>query len=116
MFCKHCGSQIDDDSVFCPRCGAVQTAPVQVQPVPVQQETTNVLAIVGFVLSFFVTIAGLICSIIGLKRAPQLGGKGRGLAIAGIIISAVSMALAFILLIVLFALYDSLPYNPFLYS
>lgn len=24
MFCKHCGLQIDDDSVFCQKCGATQ--------------------------------------------------------------------------------------------
>ena len=25
MYCKKCGSQIDNDSVFCPKCGANQT-------------------------------------------------------------------------------------------
>ena len=25
MFCKKCGSQIDEDSVFCSKCGANQT-------------------------------------------------------------------------------------------
>lgn len=25
MFCKHCGSQIDEDSVFCQKCGEKQT-------------------------------------------------------------------------------------------
>ncbi len=40
-------------------------------------------------LSFFVPIAGLICSILGIKRAPQYGGKGQGLAIAGLVISIV---------------------------
>ena len=52
----------------------------------------NVCAIVGFVLSFFVPIAGLVLSIIGIKRAYL-----RGLAIAGVVISAVHLFFAFIL-------------------
>ena len=64
-----------------------QPAP-QPAPQPVAQGS-NTLAIVGFVLSFFVPIAGLICSILGIKRAPQYGGKGQGLAIAGLVISIV---------------------------
>ena len=55
--------------------------------------STNVMSIVGFVLSFFVPIAGLVCSIIGLKQCKASGdGEGRGFAIAGIVISSISVA------------------------
>lgn len=95
MFCKNCGKEIDDKAAICIYCG-VSTS-YNEKP---QQEATNVLAIVGFILSFFISIAGLICSIIGYKRAPDFGGKGKGLALAGIIISAVSMAISLIYIVI----------------
>ena len=49
------------------------------------------MAIIGFVLSFFFALLGLIFSIIGLKKAKQLGGSGQGLAVAGLIISILGM-------------------------
>ena len=100
MFCKNCGSQIDDSAVVCPHCGA-STGSFTGGGVSTTNEN-NTMAIVGFILSFFVAIAGLICSIIGLKRAPQFGGKGKGMAIAGIILSALSMFFSFIIFIVSF--------------
>lgn len=48
----------------------------------------NGVAVAGFILSFFIALAGLICSIIGLKQTKERGEKGRGLAIAGITLSA----------------------------
>ncbi|GAA1285245.1 hypothetical protein Psi02_32320 [Planotetraspora silvatica] len=55
-------------------------------------KTSNGLAVAGFVLAFLVSPIGFILSIIGLVVAPKRGGKGRGLAIAGIIISLVVTA------------------------
>lgn len=52
-------------------------------------KTTNGMAIAGFVCSFFFQILGLIFSIIGLCQVKTSGEKGRGLAIAGIVISSV---------------------------
>ena len=71
-----------------------------------RQEDGNVIAVVGFVLAFFVPLAGLICSIIGLKKSKSLAGKNRGLALAGVILSAVFMLLTFIYIVavVLFAI------------
>ena len=101
MFCKNCGKEIDDRAVVCPNCG------VQVGTVTPAEEKTNTLAIVGFVLSFFVAIAGLICSIIGLKRAPSLGGKGRGLATAGIVISIIELVFVVIYIIIFIAMFSA---------
>jgi len=72
---------------------APQPAPqAKPQPAPVQSGATNTLAIVGFVLSFFISLAGLICSCIGLKKAnTEFGGNGKGLAIAGIVISSIGL-------------------------
>ena len=66
---------------------------------PPQQQTTdnNTLALVGFIMSFFVPIVGLILSILGLKNS-KVSGKRKGLAIAGIIISGVTMVINFALI------------------
>lgn len=114
MFCKHCGSQLRDDSTFCHNCGAVandrqpqryaSSQPQQYQP-PYPQNGyarssgNNTLAIVGFVLAFFFPLAGLICSILGYNKAKQ-GAPHSGLALAGVIISAVFVALSILLLVI----------------
>ena len=76
--------------------------------------TSNGLAISGFVCSLIfipiglgvlAAIAGLVLSILGLNNAKKLpGNKGHGLALAGIIISAVRIALLLIGIIALLAL------------
>ena len=94
MFCKNCGSNIDDNAVVCPRCG------VQVGEVKPKTEEGNTIAIAGFVLAFFIPIAGLICSIIGRKRAKNSGAPYGGFALAGIIISAIDLVLSVVLIII----------------
>ena len=90
MFCKNCGKDIDDNAVVCPHCG-VATKSTEVQP---QASGSNGLAIAGFVLSLLgFNLIALILSIVGLNKAKKLGGTGKGFAIAGIIISAVSMVI-----------------------
>ena len=51
----------------------------------------NVLAIVGFILAFVFALAGLVVSIIALSQIKKTGERGRGLAIAGIIIGLLSI-------------------------
>ncbi len=50
---------------------------------------TNTLAIVGFILAFVVTLAGIIVSAIALKQIKQTGEGGHGLALAGVILGIV---------------------------
>ena len=54
-------------------------------PTP-QQPQKNGFAVAGFILSLL-PLLGLIFSILGLVRAGKIGGKGKGLAIAGIVLS-----------------------------
>jgi hypothetical protein len=56
-------------------------------PVAPQQQK-NGFAVAGFVLSLL-PLLGLIFSILGLVRAGKIGGKGKGLAIAGLVLSIV---------------------------
>ena len=55
------------------------------QPAPAAQKT-NTLAIVGFILSFFVTVAGIIVSVIALRQIKQTGEAGHGFALAGLML------------------------------
>ncbi len=92
MFCKNCGKEIDDKAAICTYCG-----------VATKNETssgTNTLAIVGFVLSLLVPVAGLVCSILARKKCRESGEGGEGLARAGIIISSVELGLEFVSVLV----------------
>jgi len=53
-----------------------------------EQQKSNGMATAGFVLAFFIPLLGMIFSIIGLTKSKD-SGKGKGLAIAGIVISLV---------------------------
>ena len=97
MFCKNCGKEINDNAVVCPHCG-VQVAQVQTTSNASSNET-NTMAIIGFVFTFIIPLVGLICSIIGYKRAKNEGANLKGLALAGIILSALYIGLAFIIVI-----------------
>ena len=90
MFCPKCGKDIRDDSAFCPFCGAQVGIPVQQRPVK-----TNVVAIIGFIFAFLFSPVGFICSIIGTVHAKNCGGSGKGLAIAGVIVSVLISSLSF---------------------
>ena len=88
MYCPNCGKVIEDKAVICPHCG-VATG---------NSNESNILAIVGFILSFFSTVIGLVLSILGYKKSLELNGKGKGLATGGIIISSVSIVIAVIII------------------
>ncbi|MDE7452925.1 MAG: DUF4190 domain-containing protein [Clostridia bacterium] len=95
MFCKNCGKEIDDKATICVHCG-VPTANAQTQQQAVAPAApNNGFAIAGLVCSFFsfAAVIGLILSIIGLRKAktPEYNGKGKGLAIAGIVISCITL-------------------------
>lgn len=65
-------------------------------------EENNGMAIAGFVCSFFVPVVGVVLSAIGLSRVKKnITSKGKGLAVAGLVISIVGIAVQ---LISLFAL------------
>ena len=56
----------------------------------------NGMCIAGFVLSFFISILGLIFSAIGMKQADERNESGKGLATAGLVISIVFLAIKLI--------------------
>ncbi len=66
------------------------------QATPAAADPNRTLTIVGFVLAFLCSLAGLIISIIAYNRSKAVGYKNN-LALAGIIISAVLMVLSIVL-------------------
>jgi hypothetical protein len=60
---------------------------------------TQPLSIWGFVLSFLFWPAGLVLSILAIKKIGREGGGGRGLAIAGVVISACAAVFGVIILL-----------------
>lgn len=76
-----------------------ETVTVTEQPKP---QKTNTVSVVGFILAFFVPLIGLILSIVGISQASKRNEKGKGFAIAGIIISILNgiLQLIFVLLMV----------------
>ena len=61
---------------------------IATQPVP-QKKGANVFAILGFIFAFVFAPLGLIFSIIGLVKAKKMGGKQKGIAVAGLILSII---------------------------
>ncbi len=111
MFCSNCGQTIGEDVRYCPNCGANRSGLPQTPPTPIPapsfqdqprvvQPSVSGMAVAGFVCSLFIGIVGLILSIIALNQINNSNGElsGRGLAIAGIWISAASMIFMFMLL------------------
>ncbi len=76
-------------------------------PAPKQQPTqlvptkTNGLAITSLILSFFIPLVGLILAIVALSQIKKKQEGGKGLAIAGLIISIVVMLFHFLFLMIL---------------
>lgn len=88
MFCYNCGKEIGEHTKICNNCGAKI------------KKSYNLLSLVGFICSFiFLVIPGLVCSIIGFLEIQKTNEKGKGLALAGIIISSFLISVLIVLLI-----------------
>lgn len=108
MTCPKCGMNLADGAAFCSSCGlslGAAGAPGMAPPpmygmpppgygAPIATRTSG-MAIAGFVLSFFCGLLGLIFSIIGHNECKSSNGAvtGDGLAVAGIVISIVSLVI-----------------------
>ena len=70
---------------------------------------TNTLAILALVLSFVVSLGGIICGHIALAQIKRTGEGGRGLALAGLIIGYVitGFFVLYIIGVIIFAIWAS---------
>ena len=79
-------------------------APTPAPAQPASTEKWNVLSIVAFVLSLVgFNVIAVVLGFIGLNQVKKTGERGRGFAIAAIIIGFVSIAIFVILWITVFA-------------
>ena len=115
-FCTSCGSEVHEGDNVCSNCGTpikkdtdtpVQQGNTTVVVNQVQPKKSNGMATAGFVLSLIsllccspLSIVGLILSIVGMTKAKDCDGNGKGLAIAGIIISAIAIVFCIIALLI----------------
>lgn len=103
MFCPHCGAQIADDAKVCEACGA-ELSQQQQPAAPTEPQTefapkTSPMAIWSLILGILgwficvTVIPGVILGILGLKQVKEKPREftGSGLAIAGIVVSAVGV-------------------------
>jgi len=100
MYCNLCGKVMHPSERFCSTCGTESTTQqpgMNAPPVPHQQ---NTMAILGLVFAFIMPLLGIIFSAIGLSRANQMNGEGRGMAIAGLVLSIAYIVFATIIAIV----------------
>lgn len=111
MYCKNCGSEVHEEAVVCTKCGVLLK---EINNTKSSNESENTFGLIGFILSFFIPVVGLILSIIGYKKARDGDAKYKSLALAGIIISAVSIGLYVLFIIIwfimFFAILSSMPY------
>ena len=91
-YCTHCGAELLEEAVICPKCGCSVRDSVTTTTQP--KAKMNVCALVGFILSmvsllFFVNImgmlgfSGMVTSLVGLTQLAKTEQRGKGLAIAG---------------------------------
>ena len=125
-YCPNCGAQPVSGAPVCPRCGKPAGAPV---PLPVRSAYpaypappaympprvpagTNSYALIGFIMAWLpVPVIGLLLCIMGLVQCARTGQKGRGLAVAGIVLRVLLIALAVAGIVFLFNYIE----NPDLY-
>ena len=99
-YCSKCGYEMLDDAVVCPKCGKRNAYHQHYERNEYQlyernaynqrnSTSTNGFAIAGFICSFFIPLLGWIFGAIGMSKANQMDGNGKGLAIAAIAISTI---------------------------
>ncbi|MCH5153140.1 MAG: DUF4190 domain-containing protein [Clostridiales bacterium] len=103
-YCAHCGAEIYDEAAICTKCGCAVDG-IRSPYVNSPSNNYNTLAIVGFVLSFFSAVIGLVLSIIAYKQVKNSGERGRELAIAGIIIGAIETAIIVLYVVIIVGIY-----------
>lgn len=124
MYCKNCGNSIDDATVVCPNCGVqvgeLKTAENTGQVDGEKAKSSNVVGMVGFILAMvgalfwliglfagilfivaiIIAIASIVCSAIGMKKAKATNAQYRGLSIAGLVVSIVTVSISLIRFII----------------
>ena len=88
-YCSKCGTEVDFDTQYCPKCGAPQSTS-SYQPAPQRPTDPHDSGSIGwFILGFLVTIVGLILYLVWINDRPK-DAKMAGLgALVGFLIGIV---------------------------
>ncbi|WP_431221318.1 DUF4190 domain-containing protein [Leifsonia xyli] len=81
-----------------------QQQPQYAQPYGAAEPRWNTMAIVAFIVTFFINIVGIILGFIALSQIKRTGEKGRGLALAAVIIGFISIVIGIIWVILIVSL------------
>lgn len=82
-FCRNCGTEIDNNTIVCPKCGVSQSS------INFQQPTDNRSGIGWGILSFFIPVAGLVLFLVWKDSRPR-ASKSAGIgALIGTILSSI---------------------------
>ncbi len=94
-YCKSCGKELADEAVLCTGCGCATDEYYSQQQTPAKNgDNMSMMALLGFIFSFFSSLVGLILSCIAYKTAvAENDSKSKTFSKAGIIISSVSMGI-----------------------
>ena len=99
-YCINCGKELEEGAAACGQCGK-STGVSNNGSSSSSSSEKNVMAIIGLIISIVSLILccgslswlSLIFSIVGIFTASNVGGNGKGMAIAGTIISGVGLIL-----------------------
>jgi hypothetical protein len=114
MYCTQCGAENAEGNKICSKCGAaliVTASPTATaQPALVTQKTSGfaiaslvlgIISIIGlllFLFSLLFSVPAIICGSIAISHiSKNTGLKGKGLAIAGLVLSIMSVIICVIL-------------------
>lgn len=101
-FCSHCGNQLDDDAIMCPKCGSmVDSAQVTTASnVNAQSESSapKILGILSIVFGALGGLAGVILGIVGLCIDKKKEHTSK--YVTGIVLFFVWLLLYIILLVI----------------
>ncbi len=110
-YCPNCGNILNDNTTICPKCGmqitqSNTTNTMNTMSAAPSANGENNIAIAGLILSFIIPIVGpivgLVLSIIGLKKSKKTN-SGRGLSIAGIVVSTIYTIISIIAIFLTFS-------------
>lgn len=103
MFCHKCGLKIDDQDNYCKHCGVTvpkfKEEKIILEEDQIEKKKYSGYSIAGFVLSILgmgtfgivCAILGVIFSSLGIRETASKDLRGKGLSIAGLVISIVGV-------------------------
>lgn len=98
--CRNCGRECDDSAVICPSCRTNFYVTIEDMKKQYEEEQAlkvvhkkklNTLCLIGFIMSFIISIVGIVLCIVGIILSKKKSEKGAVLAIYGILVSIVKI-------------------------